>query len=43
MQQGYQANEKEFHSEPFYDYKHIKTKMKLYNGRINRNFLGKTN
>ena len=41
MQQGYQVNKKEFHSEPFYDDKHIKTKMKLYNGRINRNFLKK--
>ena len=41
MQQGYQVNEKEFHSEPFYDDKHIKSKMKLYNGRINRNFLKK--
>ena len=43
MQQGYQVNEKEFHSEPFYNDKYIKTKMKLYNGRINRNFLEKNN
>ena len=41
MQQSYQVNEKEFHSEPFYDDKHIKTKMKLCNVRINRNFLKK--
>ena len=32
MQQDYQVNENEFHSEPFYDDKHIKSKMKLYNG-----------
>ena len=43
MQQGYQVNEKEFHSEPFYHDKHRKTKMKLYNVRINRSFLKKNN
>ena len=43
MWQDYQVNKKEFDSEPFYDNKHIKTKIKSYNGRINRNFLEKSN
>lgn len=43
MWQGYQVNKKEFDSEPFYDNKHIKTKIKSYNGRVNRNFLEKSN
>ena len=38
MQQGYRFNKMEFDSEPFYDYKHIKTKIKSYNGRMNRKF-----
>ena len=36
-------NIKEFDREPFYDDKHIKAKIKSYNGRMNRNFLEKSN
>ena len=43
MRQGYQVNKKEFDSEPFYDNKHIKTKIKSYNDIVNRNFLEKSN
>ena len=41
MRQRYQVNKKKFDSEPFYDDKHIKTKIKPYNGRTNINFLEK--
>ena len=43
MRQRYQVNRKKFDSEPFYDDKHIKTKIKPYNGRTNINFLEKSN
>ena len=43
MRQRYQVNKKKFDSEPFYDDKHIKTKIKPYNGRTNINFLEKSN
>ena len=43
MRQRYQVNKKKFDSEPFYDDKHIKTKIKPYNGKTNINFLEKIN
>ena len=43
MRQRYQINKKKFDGEPFYGDKHIKIKIKPYNGRTNINFLEKSN
>ena len=42
MRQRYQINKKKFDGEPLYGDKHIKIKIKPYNGRTNINFLEKS-